>query len=312
MDEHGHQLPVAVIGFGELGSVLAEGLSAAGVRTIRAYHRPGPRAGEVAGRIRAAGARPCTALPEALGGAGVVVSAVPASAAAEVAAASAELLEPGTLYADLSAGEPERKAAAAALVGRGGGRYADVAVMGTVVTSGYGVPMLASGPGAAAWEGFARACGMTVDVIAGPVGQASAIKLLRSVYMKGRDALVTEAVLAARRYGVERELLSTIAGPGEEVSFPELAERVLCALAVHAERRADELAGSAALLRAAGVEPLMTDAASLRLRWVADLGLRERFSGRRPDGLGAVLEAIDELSPPPEDTTAWAASRASC
>jgi 3-hydroxyisobutyrate dehydrogenase-like beta-hydroxyacid dehydrogenase len=158
------------------------------------------------------------------------------------------------------------------------------------------VPMLASGPHAAQWADFARPRGMHVTVIDGPPGRASLIKLLRSVYMKGRDALVLETLVAARRYGVERELLPTIAGPGEEVAFAELAERVLCSLSLHAGRRANELLGSAALLRAVGLEPALTSAAAERLRWLADLGVRERFGAERPRELGAVLEAIDQLS----------------
>jgi hypothetical protein len=88
----------------------------------------------------------------------------------------------------------------------------------------------------------------------------------------------------------------TIAGPGEDVGFPQLADRVLCSLSLHAGRRADELQESAALLRGVGVEPSMTVAAAEWLRWLAALGLRDRFGGERPDGLAEVLDAIDDLS----------------
>jgi 3-hydroxyisobutyrate dehydrogenase-like beta-hydroxyacid dehydrogenase len=288
--------PIAIIGFGELGSVFAARMVESGLPDVRVHRRarPEPQAGARARQVRAVGARASATLVDAVEGAGVVVSAVPASAAAEVAGACAELLEPGTLFADVSAGGPGDKAAAAEAIGIHGGAYADVAVMGTVVLSGWTVPMLASGPGATAWARFAGEVGMTVRAIDGPAGRAALIKLLRSVYMKGRDALVAETLLAARRHGVERELLPTIAGPGEQVSFAELAERVMCSLALHAERRADELTGSAALLEARGVEPLVTCAAAERLRRVAAMGLRERFDGRRPEDLSAVLDAIEE------------------
>ncbi|UGS34601.1 DUF1932 domain-containing protein [Capillimicrobium parvum] len=288
--------PIGIIGFGELGSVLTARMVESGLPDVRAYRRPRPepQAGARAREVRELGARPSATLADAVAGAGVVVSAVPATVAGDVARACAELLEPGALFADVSAGEPGHKAAAADAIAVRGGTYADVAVMGTVVMSGWAVPMIASGPGAPAWERFAGGLGMTVRAIDGPAGRASLIKLLRSVYMKGRDALIAETLLAARRHGVDRELLPTIAGPGEQVSFPELAERVMCSLALHAQRRADELAGSAAVLEAAGVEPLVTCAASERLRRVAAMGLRERFDGRRPGELSAVLDAIDE------------------
>ena len=166
-----------------------------------------------------------------------------------MARACAELLEPGALFADVSAGEPGHKAAAADAIAVRGGTYADVAVMGTVPMSGSGRADDRQRPGRASVGALRRRLGMTVRTIDGPAGRASLIKLLRSVYMKGRDALVAETLLAARRHGVDRELLPTIAGPGEQVSFPELAERVMCSLALHAQRRADELAGSAACWR---------------------------------------------------------------
>jgi 3-hydroxyisobutyrate dehydrogenase-like beta-hydroxyacid dehydrogenase len=289
---------LCVVGFGELGSVFASRIVSAGLHDVRAFARPGPnpRATAATMRMRAVGARPCSDLAEALSGADVVLSAVPAAAADDVVDACAPLLEPGALYVDVTASEPECKAAAAALVARHGALYADVAVLGTVVGNGYAVPMLASGAGADAWREFATPLGMSITTLDGPAGRASLVKLLRSVYMKGRDALVVETMLAARRHGVERELLPTISGPGEDVPFPALAERVLCALAVHAQRRADELAGSADLLSEVGVDPLVTSAAAARLQWVADLGLRELFDGERPQDLRIVLDAIDRLA----------------
>lgn len=289
---------IGIIGFGELGSVLAARMVECGLSDVRAYRRPRPqpRADARAREVRAVGARPSATLEDAVLGAGVIVSAVPATAAGDVAGACAGLLERGALFADLSAGEPADKAAAADAMAERGAAYADVAVLGTVVMSGWAVPMIASGPGAAAWTGFAGELGMTARTIDGPAGSAALIKLLRSVYMKGRDALVAETLLAARRHGVDRDLLPTIAGPGEQVSFPELAERVMCSLTLHAQRRADELERSAAVVQAAGVEPLVSLAAAERLRRVAAMRLGERFDGRRPAELAVVLDAVDELS----------------
>jgi 3-hydroxyisobutyrate dehydrogenase-like beta-hydroxyacid dehydrogenase len=308
---------VCVIGFGELGSVLAVGLVAAGVADVRVYVRRRAEADDHARalgtRILSAGAHPHNDLEPALRGVRVAISAVPAAAAGDVAERAAPLLDDGALFVDLSADLPERKAAAAEIVERQGGRYVDVAVMGTAVMSGYGVPMLASGSGAAAWGAIAGSLGMQVDEVEGRAGRASTVKLLRSVYMKGRDALMAEMLVAARRYGLDAELLPTIAGPGEEVSFPELAERVLCSLALHADRRADELDAAAELLRGAGLDPLVTAAAAERLRWISDLGLGEDFAGQRPQALEAVLEAIDARTIPSNRRmlAAWEQARTS-
>jgi 3-hydroxyisobutyrate dehydrogenase-like beta-hydroxyacid dehydrogenase len=221
-----------------------------------------------------------------LEGAQAVISAVPGSASEEVFEAALPALASDTLFIDLTAAAPEVKERAAAQHEL----YADGAVLGTVATSGADVPIVAAGPGA---ERF-RALGLNVSVLAGAPGTAARLKLIRSVYMKGRDALVLEMMLAARKLGLEDEVARSIAGPGEQVPFTELSERVLRALAVHAGRRAEELDSSAELLRELGVEPFVTEAGSRRLRWLAERGLRERFGGERPPDGRATLDAAED------------------
>jgi Domain of unknown function (DUF1932) len=140
--------------------------------------------------------------------------------------------------------------------------------------------------------------GMDVSVIDGPPRRASLVKLLRSVYMKGRDALILEMLLAARRYGVEGAVLESIRGAGENVTFPELAKRVMTSLALYAGRRADELAASAAVVSAAGIDPLVTNGGSERLRRMGRLNLRDHFHGERPEDLVEVLAALELLAAP--------------
>jgi hypothetical protein len=93
--------------------------------------------------------------------------------------------------------------------------------------------------------------------------------------------------------GVEDEVARSIAGPGEQVPFTELSERVLRALAVHAGRRSQELESAAALLRELGVDPVVTEAGADRLRRIA--GLREHFGGERPADGSTTLDAAEDL-----------------
>jgi 3-hydroxyisobutyrate dehydrogenase-like beta-hydroxyacid dehydrogenase len=266
---------VALLGFGELGSVLGEAL--AKVHEVRSWSRS--RGGD---------------LQEALDGAALVISAVPGSAAEAVGEQVLPLLGPDVCFADLTAAPPESKEQAA----ERHDLYVDGAVLGTVATSGHEVPIAAAGPAAERFRELVAPAGLRVDVLHGaPVGTAARLKLVRSVYMKGRDALVLETMLAARRLGVEEAVARSSAGPGEQVPFSELSERVLRALAVHAGRRSQELDSAAALLRELGVEPTMAEAGAARLRGLAELGLRERFGGERPAHGGATLDAADEASP---------------
>jgi 3-hydroxyisobutyrate dehydrogenase-like beta-hydroxyacid dehydrogenase len=263
---------VALIGYGELGSVLGDAL--AREHDVRAWSRSSDGT-----------------LEDAVHGADLVISAVPGSASEEVAAQVLPLLGPDVCFADLTAATPDAKERAAAAHPL----YADGAVLGTVATSGHEVPIAAAGPGAERFRELVAPAGLRVDVLDGaPTGAAARLKLIRSVYMKGRDALVLEMMLAARRLDLEDAVVRSIAGPGEQVPFSELSERVLRALAVHAGRRAEELDSSAALLRELGLEPTMTEAAAERLRRLAELGLRERFGGERPAEGRATLDAADE------------------
>ena len=289
---------IAFIGLGELACSFAAGMRDAGV-DLRGYSRPRAdpdRAGALRRRTDAACIRVLPSLEEAVRGAPVVVAAVPSSAASEVTAQVVGLLEPGCVYVDTAPSAPARKAADGAVVAAAGGRYADVAVLRTVAIDGHRVPLLAAGPGACAWSELATSLGMNVTVVDGPPGTATRVKLLRSVYMKGRDALIAEMLLAARAGGIDDEVIASIGGPAERVPFAELAHRVICALSIHAERRADELAASADLLAEHGIEPIMVAAGERRLRALADLGLREHFRGERADDPRTVLAAVEMLA----------------
>lgn len=285
---------VVFVGFGELAASLAEGLGRSGRHELRAYLR-GPRApGSIADR-RLADTRVhrCAGLSEAISGADAVFAAVPGSVSIEVASRCAPLLDPDTLYVDLASAAPRDKVAACERITAAGGRYVDAAVLGTVLVSGYEVPMLASGPGADAFQLLVEPDGLRVTAIDGPVGGAALVKLLRGVYLKGRDALIVEMMLAARRHGLADVVAASIDVPSERVPFTALAERVLCSLAVHAERRAAELAASSEVVRDAGIDPALTRAGADTLRGVTELGLAELFGGERPSDARAVLEAID-------------------
>jgi 3-hydroxyisobutyrate dehydrogenase-like beta-hydroxyacid dehydrogenase len=290
---------LALVGFGELGSALAGQLARSGAHEVRVHVRPraDPAAGErLERRIAQAGARRCNSLEDALAGAEAVVSVVPAKDAPGIVERCAPLLARGACYVDLSSSPVVEKEAGAELVAGVGASYADGAVLGAVAASGAQVPILLSGSGARSFVDLVGDEGLVLEVLDAPAGAATLVKLLRSVYMKGRDALVLEMMLAARRYGLHQVVARSIAGPGEQVPFTALSERVLCSLALHAERRAEELRASGEVVRAAGVEPRITLAGAEVLSGLVELGLRERFAGERPSTGEEVLQLIESLT----------------
>lgn len=288
---------VVFIGFGELAAALATVLRDGGAQSLQAFSRRRPDSGrrtDGASRMSALEVRPADTLVAAVHNADVVLSCVPGSAAVAVAKQAAGALAPDALYIDLATTSPEDKERGSRAILAGGGRYVDAAVLGAVAASGGAVPIVAAGAGAEAFAEFARPRGLTVRVIDAPAGAAVRVKLLRSVYMKGRDALVVEMLLGARRHGLQDAVAASIAGPGEEVPFPELAERILRSTALHAQRRAEELDASRALLEAAEVEAAATAGAARRLRLVAELEREAGFTGER---LATPVELLERLSP---------------
>ena len=288
---------IAFIGFGELGAALAERLGHSGVHEMRAWtrERSDPAsAAALARRLRSAGVERCASLQEALRGADAVLCVVPGTASRALTKRSAAFLDEGALYVDLTATPVADKEVGAEVVGLAGGRFVDAAVLGTVAVPAVTVPIVASGRGAREWQELARCEGLSVETLDGPAGRATQLKLLRSVYMKGRDALVVETLLAARRCGLEDRVIASIEGAAERVPFASLADRVLRSLAIHAARRAAELRDSGDAVLATGVDPLLARAGAEVLRRVADAGLREELRGERPESGADVLALLDE------------------
>lgn len=240
---------VALIGFGEAGS---------------AFTRAGGWSGAGAFDIDPSRTRSAT-LAEALTGATVVISLVTADAALAVATAAAAYVAPGALFLDMNSVAPGTKCAAARTIDDAGGRYVDVAVMAPVEPARLGAPLLASGPHAVAAAAALADLGFTaVRVVEGDVGRASAIKMIRSVMIKGQEALTAEMMLAADKAGVADEVLASL-GPGWRAT----ADYNLKRMAAHGRRRAAEMEQAAQTLESLQVDPVMTRGTILRQRAMA-------------------------------------------
>jgi 3-hydroxyisobutyrate dehydrogenase-like beta-hydroxyacid dehydrogenase len=240
---------IAVLGFGEAGSLLARDLVAAGA-TVRGYD---PKVPPPAG-VTAAGSD-----AEAVAGAGLVLSVNSAGDAVAALEASLAALGPGAAWADLNTAAPAVKQRLAAIGEPRGIPVTDIAMMAPVPGKGLRVPMLASGSSAEAVAKTLRAYGADIDVVAGPAGLAATRKLLRSVYYKGMSTSIVEALEAARAAGLEDWLTEHIA---EDLASHGAATltRIVTGTRQHAVRRGHEMAAAAEMLTDLGVEPIMAAA----------------------------------------------------
>jgi 3-hydroxyisobutyrate dehydrogenase-like beta-hydroxyacid dehydrogenase len=246
---------IALLGLGEAGSRLATDLVEAGV-DVGAYDPAG---------ISVDGVARFPDPSSAVAGCETVLSLTAAAAALRAARAARAGLRPGAIYADLNTSAPERKREVAAVVEEAGARFADVALLGTVPATGISTPALASGPGAPAFADTFRQLGVPVQVVTEQAGDAAAMKLLRSVFMKGIAAAAIESLDAAeaagRRDWLEGELAAVLGEP--------LLERLLDGSRTHAVRRVDEMEAARDLLLELGIEPRITAATAALLAGLA-------------------------------------------
>ena len=204
-------------------------------------------------------------LSEALDGATIVISLVTADQALASAKAAAAAIAPGTLYFDMNSVAPATKRAASAAIEAVGGRYVDVAVMSPVEPKRRAVPLLVSGPHAGAGAAALGELGFSdVRTVGDEIGRASSIKMIRSVMVKGVEALTAEMMLGARAAGVEAEVLASL-GDG----WVEQADYNLERMTTHGRRRAAEMEEVVATLAALGVDPVMTRVTIIRQREMA-------------------------------------------
>ena len=251
---------IALIGFGEAGSTFA---GAAQWSHARTFDIRADRA-DIAADL---GIGFASSPAEALAGADLVLSLVSADAALAVARDYARYLTRGALWCDMNSVAPDTKCASADHVTASGGRYVDVAVLAPVDPARLRVPLLLAGTAAAAAADALDAAGFAnLRCVGDTIGRASAIKMIRSVMVKGIEALTAEMMLAATRAGVVQEVFASLdaseRGESWSVRGPYNIER----MTLHGARRAAEMDESARTLAALGVEPVMTKATAHRQR----------------------------------------------
>ena len=288
---------LGLLGFGEAGLRFAQDLSQGGLTDIVAYSRTGakePADGPLHTQAAAAGAKLVKTVRALCKGTDVVIALTPGKSAVAAARKTAKYLSPEQIYVDMSSAAVKTMEDIAQLL-EGKARFIDAAIMSPVPLNGIKGVIGASGADAAQFRALLAPYGMNIKVVGEKPGGASAMKLIRSVCMKGLSAVLIESLEAAQRYGVLEAAAADIAGSFDERPFAENMKRYVCGTAVHAGRRVHEMADAMALLNALGSSTRMTRATRSNLVELANLGLREKFNAREPDTVAAAIEALVEL-----------------
>ena len=281
-----------IIGFGEVGSTFARHLwdhtGRPVVVTDPVLHQklPPPHLQQ---RLQGVSIRLAADIEELVGSADVVLSTVTAGVAEGVGREAAHTWRQG-LFIDLNSTEPGSKQLLAGLFPGDG--YIDGSILGAIKGEGAATPVALAGPRSAeALEAFQEA-GFRASVTSLKVGGASALKLCRSVFMKGLECLFVETLLAARQYDLQQPVLETIEETLKAYGLIPMAGMLVTTHAVHCGRRAREMDGAVRMLGEMGLPSTMSQASRSFLERSSQTGLAEHFSQVVPDRLEEVLEFL--------------------
>ena len=275
-------LRVALVGYGEVGSIFGGALMKAGVAAVAAYDVKFVDAPWRAAAMERGAADRVTvtaSAAEAVRDAHLVICAVTAAKSKDAAKSIAQACRPGTFVMDVNSSSPGSKKACADMVNAAGGRYVEAAVMGAVPPYGLRVPMVLGGPHAAALHPRLQELGFDAEPGTVEYGRASAMKLCRSVVVKGLEALAVESLLAARRYGVEREVLASLVESFPGMKWDTQADYLWRRVYQHGARRAEEMREAAVTVADAGISPRMAAATADVQAWIAERRAHGDFEG---------------------------------
>lgn len=233
----------AIVGFGEAGRAFAQGW-AIGAELLRAYDvavHDEERAPGMHAAFAVLSVTGVQSIREAVAGAKAVFCLVPTDQAVAAAEAVGPHFDLGAIWLDGSSSAPGTKRRASEIVEEGRGHYVDMAIMAPVHPRLHRTPVLLSGNRAETAEAVARSLGMDARVVGGSVGDASTVKMLRSVIVKGIEALSAECFLAARRAGVEALVLESLGASDPQSDWPKRAIYNLGRMTEHGTRRAAEM-----------------------------------------------------------------------
>ena len=262
---------VALLGFGEVNQRLAADLQKAGITRLTAWDVKLADAGSIPSRaIAGTGVTAAASAVEAVAGADLVLSAVTAANDHAAALSVAPGIGKGAFYLDMNSASPGQKLESAAAIDGAGGRYVEAAVMSPIDPKRIASPMLLGGPHAADFLAQALPLGFAgCSVYADRIGPASATKMCRSVIIKGTESLLTESMLAARKWGVEQDVLASLSNLLPFGDWEKLAAYMISRSLEHGVRRAEEMREVAKTVAETGVEPLMSSATAARQDWSA-------------------------------------------
>ncbi|NPV45068.1 MAG: NAD(P)-dependent oxidoreductase [Firmicutes bacterium] len=285
-------MKIGFIGFGEAAYFISVGLNQQGVTGMVAYDTMAqhPTMGML---VQKRAQESSVALLESASAVARMVDvlfiAVPSSYALDVCREVVGDLHQGQIYADVSASTPATKLEIWKLLEPTGVLFVDAAMLGSLPQYKHRVPIAASGNGAEAFCDVMSPLGMCITLTGEQPGAASAIKLVRSIFMKGLGALMCEMLQAADAYGVANEVIASIGKSLDGIPFTKHLDRLVIGTAIHASRRAAELKGSIKMLKECALDSTMSVASMHKHEMMSEFRFAELYAMQKPESWQQII-----------------------
>ncbi len=284
---------LGLLGYGEAANRLARDFNQAGFTNILAYSRSGAKAqpgDPLHQRAQAAGVSLVKTVGTLAKKSDIIIAMTPGKSALPALKKIRKYLRPDHLYVDASSNSASNMEKAATLIGNAA-KFVDASIMGPVDLMGIKVPFVASGPNAAAFRDLMVPHGMVINVVGANPGDASAMKLIRSVLMKGLAGLLLETMEAARRRNILDEVIEDSSVTFNDIPFQKIIKRYVGGTAVHCERRIHEMKECLELLHDMGSSDRNTRNTIAMLRDMVKIGMPVKFTSE-PDTIHPVIDTL--------------------
>lgn len=281
-----------VIGFGEAGSLFARHISSQLSEPIQVTDpllNQVPPPAHIRQRLTNLPIKVVRDIGLLISSSDIVLSLVTPGVAYEVAREAGPAWHQG-LYIDLNSVSPTEKREMASFFPANA--YVDGAVLGSISGTGINTSLALAGPYSDEANTQMRAIGLKTLVISEEVGAASALKMSRSIFMKGIECLLLETLLASAQFNITESVLGSIDETITSYGMRPMVKMLVTTHAVHCGRRAEEMQHVSDMLRRLGMPHLLTDAAKEFLTASSRAGLTEHFNTTVPDDPEDVIKYL--------------------
>lgn len=294
-------MKLAFIGFGEAARAFRQSISALAPQTVFSAYDillESGSAAEMADAMRDACVSVARTPAQAIADADWIISAVTADQSHVAAQSAAPHLRQGQVYMDVNSVAPDRKRESSRLIGVAGATYVDMAIMAPVTRLQHRTPVLIAGPVAGDIEEKLRALEFDFKIVGDEPGLATAIKMVRSVFVKGLEAITVEALLAAEASNCAGEILNSLSKSYPGLGWPEFAEYEFERVLTHGRRRDAEMRECAATLTALGLHGPLASAIADIQGFMGAIGRNAAIASDLENALPDILERRRAIAQP--------------